>query len=159
MSSFGVPGILNSPWVSNLFDQSKQQHLERCIGWRVDVSSPITISTSYRWIKAAAQFKYPTSDKTDLFALFPVVIRPTGVLAYNIERNGPALSRDSHEVIVPGDYGIFNIGMKLHSVYQASFVSLGNCRRVTLRELSLKVGHFILCCRSGAPKFQHDARH
>jgi hypothetical protein len=102
MSSFGVPGILNSPWVGNLFDQSKQLHSERCIGLRVDVSSPITISTSYRWIKGAAQFKYPAWE-ADSFAVFPVSVRPTGVLAYSIKRNGPALSRDSHDVIVPGD--------------------------------------------------------
>jgi hypothetical protein len=144
MSSFGVPGITYSPWVGNSFDQSKQQHSERCIGWHVDVSSPMTISTSYRWIKAAAQLKYPTWEPDDSFALFPVSVRPTSVLGYAIERNGPALSRDSHEVIVPGDYGIYNIGMKLHSMYQASFVSLGNCRRVTHRELSLYVRHFIL---------------
>ena len=44
------------------------------------------------------------------YALFPVEIRPSGVLTYYNFRNGPILNPESQELIAPGDYGIFTKG-------------------------------------------------
>ena len=80
-------------------------------GWRVDtIESPSTsISTAYRWITTLVQTRDPNFTP-ELFALFPVVIRPSGVLTYAVQQSGLALSRESQENIVPGDYGIYNDG-------------------------------------------------
>ena len=84
-------------------------------GWRVDTDSPTSISTAHRWITTIVQIKAP-NFAPESFALFPVVIRPSGVLTYAIQRSGLALSRESQENIVPGDYGIYNQGKKVHFV-------------------------------------------
>jgi hypothetical protein len=57
------------------------------------------------------QAQYPGVGGTGLYALFPVTIRPAFVFLYNVVQNGPVLSRESQEIIVPGDYGIFTSGM------------------------------------------------
>jgi hypothetical protein len=48
------------------------------------------------------------------YALFPVEIRPSGVLTYYNFRNGPILNPESQELIAPGDYGIFAKGKTEH---------------------------------------------
>ena len=58
------------------------------------------------------QTQYPGVEGAGLYALFPVTLRPAFVFSYNVVRNGPALSRESQEIIVPGDYGIFTSGAK-----------------------------------------------
>jgi hypothetical protein len=87
-------------------------------GWRVDINSPTSISTAHRWITAIVQTEGPNFAPESL-ALFPVVIRPPGVLTYVIQRSDLALSRESQESIVPGDYGIYNEGKKVHFVYKS----------------------------------------
>jgi len=86
-------------WCSN---SGKQR-----IGWRVDSGSPVTISTAYRWVTIIVKSRYPQWQEAQSYALFPVEIRPSGVLTYNNDRNGPALSPESQDLISPGDYGIF----------------------------------------------------
>ena len=54
--------------------------------------------------------EFPKWPKAQSYALFPIGMRPAGVLSYYIYRNGPALSPESQESIAPGDYGIFAIG-------------------------------------------------
>jgi hypothetical protein len=87
-------------------------------GWRVDTDSPTSISTAHRWITTIVQTEDP-NFVPESFALFPVVIRPSGILTYVIQRSGLALSRESQENIVPGDYGIYNEGKKVHFVYKS----------------------------------------
>jgi len=84
-------------------------------GWCVDTDSPTSISTAHRWITTIVQTEDPNFSP-ESFALFPVVIRPSGVLTYVIQRSGLALSRESQENIVPGDYGIYNKGKKVDFV-------------------------------------------
>ena len=84
-------------------------------GWRVDTDSPTSISTAHRWITTIVQTEVP-NFAPESFSLFPVVIRPSGVLTYVIQRSGLALSRESQESIVPGDYGIYKEGRKVHFV-------------------------------------------
>ena len=87
-------------------------------GWRVDTDSPTSISTVYRWITTLVQVEDPDFTP-ELFALFPVVSRPSGVLTYDFRLTGLALSRESQENFVPGDYGIYNEGKKVHFVYKS----------------------------------------
>ena len=56
--------------------------------------------------------RFPEWQEAQSYALFPVEIRPSGVLTYNNYRNGPALFPGSQELIAPGDYGIFTLGKK-----------------------------------------------
>ena len=53
---------------------------------------------------------FPKWPKAQSYALYPIRMRPTAVLRYYINRNGPALSPESQELISPGDYGIFTKG-------------------------------------------------
>jgi len=113
------------------------------MGWRVDNSSPISISTAYRWITAAVQAQYPGLGGGRLYALFPVTIRPAFVFSYNVVRNGPALSRESQETIVPGDYGIFTSdGSIPETQYQftriASYSSMGQYFKTNCVALATK---------------------
>jgi hypothetical protein len=87
-------------------------------GWHVDTDSPTSISTVYRWITTLVQTEDPNFTP-ELFALFPVVIRPSNVLTYAVQPSGLALSRESQENIVPGDYGIYNEGKKVHFVFKS----------------------------------------
>ena len=91
--------------------------LDQYPGWRVDKNLPINISTAYRWVTAAVQAKYLGSKDAEVFALFPVVVRPAWVLTYAVVPNGFALSPESQELIVPGDYGIFTPGAKRLLLY------------------------------------------
>ncbi|KAF8798358.1 hypothetical protein BYT27DRAFT_6902896 [Phlegmacium glaucopus] len=83
------------------------------MGWRVDTNSPTSISTAHRWITTVVQTQDPDFSLEE-FTLFPIVIRPAYVLTYTVERDGLALSRASQENIVPGDYGIYEEGKKIH---------------------------------------------
>ena len=56
------------------------------------------------------------------FALFPVIIQPALVLRYNVVRNGPALPRDSQEIMASGDYGIYVLGTKYQYLGDSSSV-------------------------------------
>ena len=108
-SSFGVVSLAGWVWVSSEIAQL-YDHLWFCLGWRVDSSSPVTISTSYRWVTIAVNDTFPKWPKAQSFALFPIGMRPSGVLSYYMYRNGPALSPESQELIAPGEYGIFTKG-------------------------------------------------
>jgi len=80
------------------------------MGWRVDRCSPMTISTAYRWVTTAVNAHYGRGwehTQAKSFALFRVKIQPALVLRYNVVRNGPALPRESQEIMAPGDYGIY----------------------------------------------------
>lgn len=81
-------------------------------GWRVDNNSPITVSTAYHWIiDAVLSHSRPHNWKeAERFTLFPVEVRPSNVLTYSVLKNGPGLSRESQDVIAPGDYGLYTIG-------------------------------------------------
>jgi hypothetical protein len=78
----------------------------------------------YRWVTTAVQIRYPRWEATKSYALFPVAVQPSEVLTYSVQRNGPALSRDSQEMIAPGDYEIYDIGTQFYSMYQARWMSI-----------------------------------
>ena len=83
------------------------------------VYSATSIFTAYRWISTIVQTKDPNFTP-ESFALFPVVVRPSGVLTYVIQQRGDlALSQESQENIDPGDYGIYNKSKKAHFVYKS----------------------------------------
>lgn len=96
-------------WVSNF------GHLimDPLTGLHVDTDSPPSISTVHRWITTIVQTQRSHSTPKP-FALFPVVIRPAGVLLYNLQQSGSALSRESQESISPGHYGIYKQGRDHH---------------------------------------------
>jgi hypothetical protein len=108
----GNSGQLSIGTPSDANDGAGSRSLTSLIMFRlgVDSCSPVTISTSYRWVTIAVKGLSPEWSKGHSFALFPVGIRPSGVLTYNNYRNGPALSPESQESLAPGDYGIFTIG-------------------------------------------------
>jgi len=80
------------------------------LGWRVDNSSPVTVSTAYRWITDAVMDYAGSWKEAETYTLFPVEVRPGDVLTYNVRKNGAGLSRESQDIIVPGDYGVYTIG-------------------------------------------------
>ena len=83
------------------------------LGWHVDDGSqrsPMTVSTAYRWITSAVQTKRPVWRQAQSFVLCPVVVKESGVLVYSVHKNGPALSRESNEIISPRDYGVYATG-------------------------------------------------
>ncbi|KAF8512699.1 hypothetical protein JB92DRAFT_265786 [Gautieria morchelliformis] len=82
------------------------------LGWRVDNDSPISVSTAYRWITDAvlSQARCRTWAEAERYTLFPVEIRPSIVMTYSVHKNGPGLSRESQDIIAPGDYGLYTIG-------------------------------------------------
>ncbi|TDL20948.1 hypothetical protein BD410DRAFT_790300 [Rickenella mellea] len=69
--------------------------------------SPLKVSTMYRWIHIAYRTFYP-GRATTAFTLFPVVVEPSGPITYAVQQNGPPLPRQSQEMVLPGDYGIYN---------------------------------------------------
>ena len=81
-------------------------------GWRVDDDSPVTISTAYRWITEAvlSQDRSHPWEEADRFTLFPVEVRPSIVLTYSVHKNGAGLSRESQDIMTPGDYGLYTMG-------------------------------------------------
>lgn len=91
---------------------SSDQSIDNLTGLHVDTDSPPNISTVHRWIMTIVQTEAGSeaSSKPQLFALFPVVIRPAGVLLYDLKQSGSALARESQESIAPGHYGIYNQG-------------------------------------------------
>ena len=44
------------------------------------------------------------------YTLFPVEVRPNIVMTYSVHKNGAGLSRESEDIMVPGDYGLNTIG-------------------------------------------------
>ena len=110
MSSFGAP--LHAAWLWVISDVwSSKWSADQYPGWRVDNKSPITVSTAYRWIAAAVQTWEFDWEEAETYALFPVMVQPSDVLRYSVHWNGPALSRESHKLIVPGDYGLYATGV------------------------------------------------
>ena len=83
-----------------------------CVPLRVDNKPPISVS--YRWIATAIETHDPDWDEAETYALLPVMVRPSDVLTYSVHRNGPALLRESHDIIVPGDYGFYATGMFIY---------------------------------------------
>ncbi len=81
-------------------------------GWRVDNDSPVTVSTAYRWITDAvlSQSRSHTWEEAERYTLFPVEVRPSIVLTYSVHKNGSGLSRESKDIIAPGDYGLYTTG-------------------------------------------------
>ena len=77
-------------------------------GWSFDSCSPVTISTSLPVVNRGRSV-FLSSQEPCHIMLFPIGIRPSGVLTYYIYRIGP-LSLESQESITLGDYGIFTIG-------------------------------------------------
>ena len=93
--------------------QSRHQtHIHLIPGWRVDKDSPITVSTAYRWITKVvlSQAQSYTWEEGEKYTLFPVKVRPSMVMTYSVHQNGAGLSRESQDIIVPGDYGLYTIG-------------------------------------------------
>jgi len=109
---------------SNLFSRHASPQNQTDLGWHVDTDAPVSTSTAHRWISTIVQTECPRAAPRP-FALFPVVIRPTGVFTYAIKQSGSALSQESEENIAPGDYGIYNEG-KNHHVRTSQ--AQNNCR-------------------------------
>lgn len=99
-----------------LFDvQSSLLSPNRRPGWHVGNDSPITISTAYRWITSAVEAQYHSWKEAKSFTLFPVDVRPSVVMTYSVRKNGASLSRESQDIIAPGDYGLYTIGANTNS--------------------------------------------
>jgi hypothetical protein len=79
-------------------------------GWHVDDQTLTSVSTAYRWVTAVARTKFPGYQEAESYTLLPVEVKPCNVLTYSVHPNGPALSRESQQTIVPGDYGIYARG-------------------------------------------------
>ena len=70
----------------------------------------ITVSTAYRWIIEAVLNHSRSWKDAETYTLFPVEVRPSNVLTYSVHKNGAGLSRESQDIIAPGDYGVYTIG-------------------------------------------------
>ena len=118
MFSFGALITTRWLWVIRFDSQSPTSSWNpySLTGWRVDNDSPITVSTAYRWITDAVQAQLQGQpqlrpwEEAERFTLFPVEVRPSVVLTYFVHKNGAGLSRESQDVIAPGDYGLYTIG-------------------------------------------------
>ncbi|KAF8530517.1 hypothetical protein BU17DRAFT_79301 [Hysterangium stoloniferum] len=111
------------PVHESFFDvQSPKSSSNSYVGWRVDNNSPITASTAYRWITDAVLSRalYHAWEEAETYTLFPVEVRPNNVLTYSVHKNGAALSRESQDIIVPGDYGLYAIGKNTISFHPFS---------------------------------------
>jgi hypothetical protein len=109
MYLFGALGLTDLPLVSYLHISPNIAHQWlHCLGWRVDNDSPITVATTYRWVTSAVQTDFPKWTNAKSYVICPVIIQLNGVLLYAVHKNGAALSRESHEAIPPGDYGVYN---------------------------------------------------
>ena len=124
--------------------------IELSSGWRVDADSPTSISKAYHWITTLIKNNDPNS--TESFTLFPVVVRPSNVLTYYIQRSGLALSRESQENIVPGDYGIYNEGKRVYFVLQKQKLASSKSKRLQMarRPVFLFLSSQSLLMHSGA---------
>lgn len=101
--------------------------------------------------------------------LFPVEVQPNDVLTYSVHKNGAALSRESQEIIVPGDYGLYAIGtsssyiscttasrlaQSMHRRFKTVLLlaasspifGYGGCSKANSAALSAKVPHFGVVC-------------
>ncbi|KAF7761262.1 hypothetical protein Agabi119p4_10671 [Agaricus bisporus var. burnettii] len=87
-----------------------RDNLKVALGWRVGDDSPVTTSTAYRWITTAVETQSHGWKDINSFTLCPVDVRPSGVLTYRVRQNGAALPRESHDIIAPGDYGVYTRG-------------------------------------------------
>jgi len=67
-----------------------------------------------------------------MYSLFPVEVRPSIVLTYSVHKNGAALSRESQDIIVPGDYGLYTIGKDTILCTTTGWVTLTHRRPLTL---------------------------
>jgi hypothetical protein len=128
MSSFGALLHAEWIWVISLAFSLLSGSADQYPGWRVDTSndSPITVSAAYRWVTTAVQTRKPNWKEAETYALFPVMIQPFDVLRYSAHRNGPALSRKSHEIIPPGDYALYATGVFTYQVRVCHIQSPGD---------------------------------
>ena len=103
-------------------------------GWRVDNNSPITVSTAYRWITDAflSQSMSHTWEEAERYTLFPVEVRPSDVLTYSVHKNGDGLSRESQDIIAPGDYGLYTISKNIILCIITGQVTLAHRKPLTL---------------------------
>ncbi len=95
-------------------------------GWHVGNDSSITASTVCRWIASAveAQCHDYSWQEAESYTLFPVEVQPNDVrLTYSVHKNGAALSRESQERVVPGDYGLYAIGTNYTSRTTVSWLT------------------------------------
>ncbi|KAF8624197.1 hypothetical protein AX17_007186 [Amanita inopinata Kibby_2008] len=92
------------------------------LGWRVSNDSSFTISTAYRWIKTAVEAcsNGHSWKEAESYTLFPVEVKPNGVLMYTVSKNGDALSRNSPDLILPGDYGLYAKDPRLYYFFHPS---------------------------------------
>jgi len=89
---------------------TKEHHV--ALGLHVDKNSPITIATVYRWVTTAVlhRARFHHWEEAERYTLHPVEVRPSAVMTYSVHQNGHGLSRESQEIIAPGDYGLYTIG-------------------------------------------------
>ncbi|KAF8816775.1 hypothetical protein BYT27DRAFT_7181214 [Phlegmacium glaucopus] len=101
------------------------------LGWRVSSDSPITVSTAYRWITNAVLYQASSCswEEAETFALFPVEVRPNYVMTYSVQKYGAALSRESQDIIAPGDYGLYTAGDPRLYTYFDPFYSFAGMER------------------------------
>ncbi|KAF8524082.1 hypothetical protein BU17DRAFT_85143 [Hysterangium stoloniferum] len=65
-----------------------------------------------------------TWEEAETYTLFPVEVGPSIVLTYSVHKNGAGLSRESQDIIAPGDYGLYAIGKNAISCTTTGYVTL-----------------------------------
>ena len=109
-ATFSFGALDRTRWhLVNSFEFNLQIHPP---GWHVGNDSPTTVSTAYRWITDAVlnQSRSRSWKEAERYTLFPVEVQPSIVMTYSVHKNGAGLSRESQDIMVPGDYGLNTIG-------------------------------------------------
>ncbi len=70
--------------------------------------SPITVSTAHR-LDNRRSSRSRSWKEAGRYTLFPVGVRPSIVMTYSVYKNGARLSRESQDIVAPGDYGLYTI--------------------------------------------------
>ena len=70
--------------------------------------------------------------EAETYTLFPVEVRPSNVLMYAIHKNGAGLPRESNDIIVPGDYGVYTTGKNIFLCATTESVTLTHRKAFTL---------------------------
>ncbi|KAF8816776.1 hypothetical protein BYT27DRAFT_6377119 [Phlegmacium glaucopus] len=88
-----------------LSEKSSRQHRNVFV-WCTEEDS---VALAYRWITNAVLYQASSRswEEAERFTLFPVEVRPNYVMTYSVHKNGAALSRESQDIIAPGDYGLY----------------------------------------------------
>jgi hypothetical protein len=117
-----------------MFNLQNPSFSNPCAGWRADDDSPITVSTVYRWTTDAilSQSRSHAWEEAEMYTLFPVEVRPSIVLTYSVHKNGAALSRESQDMIAPGDYGLYTTGKNIILCITTGWVTLTHRRPLIL---------------------------